>query len=633
MSKADIMIYIENIGRKRGYSMKKRTLRERISYWFDRMMSKGPVAMSVLLFAITAATVGVIGIAAYIVSGNGGILYQIWNSLMYTLDAGNLAGVPTDNVLYLLLMSLATLCGLFLTSTLIGIIATGVESKLSDLRKGTSVVQENNHTTIIGFDNNIYEILRELIEANSNKKDGCVVILGKQPKDEMEDAISSHIPNTGTTRIICRSGTLYEAYALERCSVATSKSVIINVRDDAETVKILLALSAHLKDKELTNPKLRFIASLENVQYLEAANIAGEGRAEIICAKDAIARIISNTCRQHGLSQVLTELFNFTGNELYFESIPALEGKTFKDAVLSFSNAVAVGLCSDGQVHLNPPMDSVIGRNDQLVLLEKDDGDYIYHEPKSANEENICQREGVSAQSNNHLIVLGSNEKLPIILSEYAKYVEPNTHVIIVDDDLDEAKLGSYDNLKITVYTTPVTREFLCELLGENANNILLLNDDSGEPETSDSQTLLRLILLRDIADSTNRHLAITTEMYSVDNQRLASQARVDDFVIGSNIVSLLMTQISENSNIAPLITELLDESGSEFYMKPAANYVSVGVPVDSYTLAESAARKGEIYVGYRHINETKTNVIVNPDKENLIIFGEHDQIVVISEN
>ena len=613
--------------------MKKRTLRERISYWFDCMMSKGPIAMSILLFAITVAIVGAIGIVAYFVTDDGGVLYQIWTSLMYTLDAGNLGGVPTDNLPYLILMFLATLCGMFLTSILIGIIATGVEGKLSDLRKGTSVVQEDNHTTIIGFDNNVYSLLRELIEANSNKKNACIVILGEQPKEEMEDAISSHIPDTGTTRIICRSGNLHEAYALERCSVETCRSVIINVHDDAETVKILLALSAYLKDKELTYPELRFIASLQDAQYVEAANIAGEGRAEIIFAKDAIARIISNTCRQHGLSQVLTELFNFSGNEMYFESIPAIEGKTFKEASLSFSNAIVSGLYSNGQVRLNPPMDTVIGKEDQLVLLEMDDGAYDLHEAEKVDEANICSGESISAQASDHLIVLGSNNKLPIILAEYDKYVQSGTHVVIVDDDLDKDKLGTYENLDVKVCTKPVTRDLLCEFLDESANNILLLNDDSQEPEASDSQTLLRLILLRDIADKTDRQFAITTEMRSVDNQRLASQARVDDFVIGSNFASLLMAQISENPKMSPLITELLDESGSELYMKPAAQYVNIGEPVDSYTLTESAARKGEVYVGYRHIGKTKTNVVVNPNKEDLITFGEYDQVVVIAEN
>ena len=107
----------------------------------------------------------------------------------------------------------------------------------------------------------------------------------------------------------------------------------------------------------------------------------------------------------------------------------------------------------------------------------------------------------------------------------------------------------------------------------------------------------------------------------------------MDDFVIGSNFASLLMAQYSENPYIAPLIADLLDESGSELYMKPAINYVSIGVPVDSYTLTESAARKGEIYVGYRHIGQIKSNVVINPNKDEPITFGKNDQIIVISEN
>ncbi len=612
--------------------MKKYFTREYLRYLFDCIMSKGTVAMTILLFAVTISVAGIIGVASYLVSEGEGLIYQLWVSLMHTLDAGMLADDPTNNVPYLVTMSVASLCGLFITSILIGIIATGVENKFNDLRKGISDVQEQGHTTIIGFDSNVFDILKELIQANSNQKKACVVVLGEQPKEEMEDAIASFIPDTGKTRIICRSGSLHEAYSLKRCAVEKSRSVIINIHDDAETVKTLLALSAYVKDKELACPELRFIASLEDDQYVEAANIAGEGRAQIIFAKDAIARIIANTCRQHGLSQVLTELFNFNGNELYFEEIPALAGKTMKEAMLCFSNAVVVGLYSEGQVHLNPPMDTVIKEADKLVLLEEDDGTYKLHEMKSVEESKICNGKSVSAEASDNLLILGSNDKLPIILCEYDKYVSPGTRVVIVDDDLEEDKLSSYANLNLSVCTRPVTRDLLCEFLDDNANNILLLNDDSEDPETSDSQTLLRLILLRDIADKTDRDFAITTEMRNVDNQRLASQARVDDFVIGSNFASLLMAQISENYMLAPLVTDLLDEEGSELYMKPASNYVQTGVQVDAYTVTESAARRGEIFVGYRHMGRMKENVVIKPDKNEMITFGEEDQIVVIAE-
>ena len=613
--------------------MKKRTLWKRIRYWFDCTMSKGPIAMSMLLLSITLAAVGIIGLVSHFVSDGSGILSQIWKSLLHILDPGNLSEAPTGNIPYLLLMTLATLCGLILTSVLISIISTGVENKLSDLRKGISVVQEDNHTIVVGFDSNTLAILRELIEANANQKDMCVVVLGEQPKIEMEDIIADQIPDTKTTRIICRSGNLYEACAFERCSVETSKSVIINIPDDVETIKVLLASASYVRGKTLTNPNLRFISSLESRQYLDEANIAGEGRSEILYTKGAIARIIANTCRQHGLSQVFTELFNYNANELYFESVPQLLGKTFREATLSFSNAVAVGMFAEGKVRLNPPMDTVIEQNDQLILLELDDGTYRYHPARDFDEAKICNNEKVSAEANDHLIILGSNDKLPLILAEYAKYVRSDTHIIIVDNDLKADSLGTYDNLQVEVCAQGVSRELLTKFREQDVNNFLLLNDDSMDAESSDSQTLLRLILLRNIADQTGWHFAITTEMRNAENQKLATQARVDDFVIGSNFASLLMSQISENPNMAALIDELLDEKGSELYMKPVANYVQTGVPVDCYTLTESVARHNEVFVGYRHMDQAKSNVIVNPDKDKPITFGVNDQIVVISEH
>lgn len=613
--------------------MRKKFSRERLRYWLDCLMSRGPITMSLLLLAITATIVGIIGVCAFFVSDEGGIVYQLWVSLMHTLDAGTLAGDAIDNGPYLILMSLATLCGMFITSVLIGIITAGVESKIKDLSKGTSVVQEQGHTTIIGFDNNIFSLLSEMIEANANKKDACIVILGDQSKESMEDAISANIPNTRTTRIICRSGRLNEQYSLKRCAVEFSRSVIINIYDDAETVKTLLALSAYIKGKTLTYPELRFVASLQDSQYIEAAKIAGEGRAEVIYAKDAIARIIANTCRQHGLSHVLSELFNFRGNELYFEAIPEMTGKTVREALLSFSNAVLVGLYTNGEVRLNPPVSTVITENDKLILLEEDDGSFKCHSPKQGEESRICGINKCLPDTCNHLAVLGSNDKLPIILSEYDRYVSPGTRIVIVDDDVCEETLMGYKNLVITKCDRPITGTLLRELLQEDVNNVLLLNDDSENAEDSDSKTLLRLILLRDLADKMERHFAITTEMRNADNQRLASQARVDDFVIGTNFACLLMAQISENPMMAVAIRELLDESGSELYMKPAVNYVPMEQPVDSYTLTESAALRGEVYLGYRHVRETQKTVVVNPPKDEKLVFHEGDQIVVIAEN
>ena len=110
--------------------MKKKISKQGLQYRFDRLLSRGPIAMTLLLFALMIVAVVIIGVIAYFVADDGGVIYQIWNSLMHTLDSGNLAGNSTDNILYLIMMILATLCGLFITSLLIGIIANAVEKNL-----------------------------------------------------------------------------------------------------------------------------------------------------------------------------------------------------------------------------------------------------------------------------------------------------------------------------------------------------------------------------------------------------------------------------------------------------------------------------------------------------------------------
>ena len=612
--------------------MKKRNLKEILGYWFDRAMTKGPVAMSILLLVATTFVVGVVGLLASFVAEDGNVLHQLWNSLLHTLDTGTLGDDASQGFWYTFFMFLATLCGLFLTSVLISIVSTGVENKLRELRKGTSVVQEENHTIVVGFDNNVYTLLTELITANENKKKACIVVLGEQPKEEMEDAIAAHIPNTKTSHIICRSGKLHESHSLHLCAVEYAKSVIVNVSDDAETVKVLLALATYLKDKKTLHPDLNLVAYLQESQYIETAYAAADGRAKIVCIKDAISRIIANTCRQHGLSQVITELLNFSGDELYIEYVPALTGKTVRQALPCFSNAVLVGLCVDGKTCLNPPMDTVIGEKDGVVLLEEDDGAYIYHEPKAADTACIVDGERTAARSSDHLIVLGSNNKLPVILAEYDRYVPPHTRVMVVDDELSQAGLGEYENLEISLYSEKINRRLLTRFVESNHSNLLLLNDDSLDAEASDSQTLLRLILLRDIADKLNKPFTITTEMCHADNQRLASQARVDDFVIGTDFISRLMAQIAEDPRIKPLIDDLLDEDGSELYLKPIGDYVTVGVPVDGYTLTESAARRGEIFIGFRRFDGDR-NAVLNPPKDEVVVFDERDLIAVIAEN
>lgn len=615
--------------------MRKRSWKEKVRYHFDNIMSKGTIALIGLLFGITLIVVGVAGIAAVVFGAEGGLGSQIWSSAMHVLDAGTLTADTLDSIPYIIIMSIVTLCGLFVTSILIGIITTGFESKLKELRKGKSTVLEERHTVIIGFNDNVYTLLNELIEANSNHKNQCIVVVGTQEKEEMEEAIASRISDFKTSHIICRSGSLSEAHILERCSVERSRSVIINVYEDAEVIKIILSISAYLKDKELLVKDLFMTAAIGEEQNVEAARIAGEGRAEIIYANDAISRIIAHTCRQPGLSNVLVELFDYDGDELYFEEIPELYGKTLHETLNLFPKAVVFGIRKEDGPHMNPPMDTVVEEGDLIILLEDDDGSFeLDLEEAPIKEELIINTAAKKTANRENLLVLGCNNMIGRILEEYDCYVEKGSKVTIVHPEKLELDRITCRNIEIEqVIGSGTDRRLLEELLLPEVDDILVLSSDKLEPEASDAQTLLQLIFLRDISGKMDRRFAITSEMRRSNNQRLASQVRVEDFVIGSNIVNLLMTQIAENRELTALFEDILDEEGSEIYMKPASEYVKTGIPVDFYTVTESAARKGHIAIGYKKIRDGVTEIVTNPLKSEQTVYENEDYMIVIAED
>ena len=105
-----------------------------------------------------------------------------WQSLMRSMDAGSVAG--DTGWWFRLVMFLVTLGGIFIRGSLIGILTSGLEGKLEELRKGKSFVCEENHTLILGWSSRIFRVISELSMANENAVKPRVVILADKDKIE-----------------------------------------------------------------------------------------------------------------------------------------------------------------------------------------------------------------------------------------------------------------------------------------------------------------------------------------------------------------------------------------------------------------------------------------------------------------
>ncbi len=608
-----------------------------LRYKFDNLMSKGALALVGLLFLATTAVIVVVSVLAILFSGNTFGVY-IWESIKHVIDPGTITGTDTADLPFIILMGVVTLCGIFVTSILIGIITTGFEEKLQTLKKGNARIIEKNHTLVLGFNENIYTILSELITANESEKDACIVILTEHDKEETEAEIEKQITDCGTTRIICRSGGISDVHMLRQCSIDTCKSVIINVQDDFLVTKAILAINNHYAEMGETQNRPHIVATVNDTANYEAIKIAGGDYIEPILIKDSIARIIAQTCRQPGLSNVLVELFDYSGNELYFETFPQLSGKTFGEVLNLFEQATLFGYRRQGENYINPDKNVLLKPDDELLLLVEDNGmaKPLETSPKIANLEKI-KADLILNDKPENILILGSNILLERILLELDNYFVKGSKIYLADEIIDEY-LESIEtkliNIDIEFIECDIdSRESLDDLLKKDVDHVLLLSPDDSDAEESDSRTLLKLIHLRDIAQKGKKTFNITSEMKSTTNQKLAHVAKVNDLVVGSNIVNLILTQISENRGLAKVFRELLHADGSEIYLRSASQYVELDCATDFYTVTEIAKNRDEVAIGYKKQRGDLFEIITSPNKSEKITFNKDDYIVVLASD
>jgi hypothetical protein len=153
--------------------MYKVSFTDRLRYAFDNTMARGPIALIGwlgLLSGLVILTIATFVAAAGIAPPDSeqlGFIEATWVSLMHALDSGAVGG--DNGWSFRIPMLLMTFGGIFLVSTLIGVLTSGIEGKLEDLRKGRSRVIERDHIVILGWSQQIFAVISELIAASTNK--------------------------------------------------------------------------------------------------------------------------------------------------------------------------------------------------------------------------------------------------------------------------------------------------------------------------------------------------------------------------------------------------------------------------------------------------------------------------------
>jgi voltage-gated potassium channel Kch len=618
-------------------------LRERWNYAFDRFMERGTIALIAGLGVVSVLIIGGIVAVLYVIGATEGndIPHLLWMSMLRTLDPGTMGG-DDGEAGFIFGMLAVTFGGIFIISTLIGILNTGLQDKLAELRKGRSRVLERDHVVILGWSQQIFAVIQELLAGGAGRSKTSIVVLADRDRVEMESEIRDKVKIPRRARVVCRTGKGSSLADLQIANPDDSRAIVVLQNDgddpDVEVLKTILALTGRADRRESS---YRIVAEVRDQASASIARLVAGHEVHLLLADELVARIIAQTSRQSGLSVVYLELLDFAGHEFHVGEFPDLAGRTFGDAVASMTGAIPVGIVREDAARLAPPPGELIRADDKLVVLSEDHGSAKLGEAAAIEPERIRSAE-FCEPTPERILILGWNRRAPAIIRELDNYVAPGSEVLAVSPLEKVEAVGSIEGLKNLTATGRIestTQRPALDALDVPSfpHVIVLCESDDRDPDMADARTLLTLLHLRDIETTSGREFTIVSEMLDEGDRELAEVSQADDFIVSSRLLSLLLAQIAETPDLADVFRDMFDADGAEVYLRDIAEYVELGVPVGFSTLQASAQGREEVALGYRIAAQAKSieaqyGVTLNPPREAQLTFQPGDRVVVLAE-
>ena len=622
------------------------SLASRFRYHLDRVAAKSAV-WQVLMLAVVAALLMVLG--ALFVSGSSpeslgregsvGPVYRMWWAAIRVIDPGNFAGDFTTGLVAATGLTISLL-GILIFSLLIGILSSKLTEKLELMKRGKSPVVEHNHTVIVGSGDKLFEVVREIVEANSNHRGRAIAVFSPVPKQDMEEAMNERIGDFMTTRMAYRTGRTSDMDALRMLNLPAARSLVVLGGTDPDNVKVLLAARSLMGEKR--RKAISAVCEIRDQRMGEIAELSFPG-VRWIPVGEMITRLMVQVCRHPGLSKVYSEILSFRGHELYLYADRRLAGRQFGSLAQTMHGGIALGIMRPGGVELNPMPDAVLQKGDELVVLAEDDDTFgLAHDrrPKPLERCGSSQRPEPVAES---ILVLSANRRsLRLMMNLLGNYVGAGSSAVIagaLDDDEAKALLEEVretPNLEISYRRVCRTSPRQLEKLRPfDFDSILVTSLEDDDDESSDTDCITTLLVLKRIRNGLEEEpeTVIVSEIRNPRNRRLANTADIDDFVVSNEVTSMIMAQLAEEARLWDVYREIFDPRGCEIYLR-SASWICPGRKSATFMeLVRSGLNKREVVMGIIEPDGKGDEVLkLNPKPEESVDLRNDIQVVTLAE-
>ena len=645
-------------------------LSKRIRYRIDSFMSRG--SASIFLALLLLFTIGFLVMVIFRMIANiflpdetlSSWLEIPWRVYVAVMEGSAAETDGDSNWAAKMTSIIGVLVGLVLFSSMVAFITSVFEAKLAELRRGRSLVLENDHTLILGFGDRIIEIIKELIEANESEPDAAIVILAEDDKEDMDNIIRDNIIDFATTRVITRSGVTTNINNLKKVQAKQARSIIVMNSAaswrpekelklaDALVLKSIMSIIAVCDGDE--HPPI--VCEIHSDRDRDLAENITTGTVKALNEVSVLSRMIAQLAlSRNGLSVVYSDMVGFDGNEFYFYQPDEGWGGplTFGESINRFKSSTPMGIHnSEGKIMLNPPSETKVTDKDELIVFAEDDSTIFYYTDPVQDPQISELPQANTSPRTQRVALLNWTSKASIIMEKLCTYVPSGSEIIAYNPNKTKEMesflyelQNNYPKLNLAIKDIDLNDlNALNDLEPQNFDSLLILSPGGTTIEEMDAYVISLLIRIRQILRKSglDKWPKLITEVMDSENIDIILNSGVEDFMVSNQFVSQIMAQVSEEPLALDVYDDLFQAEGSELYIKPANYYFSFDGQ-ESITLlygecTQAALLRQEVCLGVQfHAHQGDKDkffgVSLIPDKGEKFTLTPQDGLITLAED
>ena len=579
-------------------------------YQIEKIFVKKPIIKIFLLFFISIISL-LIGSLFYYYFVDTNFTTSLWNSWTFIVDAGSHVGETKFAGKFISII--ITVLGMLFFATLVGLLTSGIEETLEELRKGRSSVVEKNHIVILGWSDKIFSIINQISKANENENKIVIVILAEKEKDVMDLELANNTQLFRNTEVITRTGELFRLEALSKVSLNEAKNLILLDEDkefsDNIKIRILLTINKYYSINIPIIIELRNEVTLEIIKKFSAKNIYP------INMSKTVNRLIAQSVSNPGVGNIYSKILDFNGPSFYIIDVPQLIGQNYSNLLFKNDEICLCGISSEEKINFCPNSDYKIKPHDKLVILS--DGKQNIRSINNGNVKDykILKYNGnlFQLERDKQILIIGNHTFLNELINEIYEYFDSTVKITIISSS--NPYFENNESIKLINDTFENYMNNSGMDLNIFDNIIVFSNSEKDDKFTNDSEVLVNYIYIKNHLNGQSKFIHIVAEIFDESTEKILTEETNRDFIISEDLISKYISTIAFNNEIYYAWEDLFSYGGNLIQVNNIADIFQNITSFSFNDISKNMYENNALLIGYID----KRNIIhINPNKKSI---------------